>query len=244
MEIDQKTQALQELFWDYENCERCPLSSPEGCRRSNIVFGQGDPDAKVMIIGDYPRMDDEAEAEPFSSRSNSGILLDRILASLGATRDQVWIDQMVMCVPHKNAHEERPPNKDEVAACKDRLYEVIKIVDPRIILLLGATALRLAKKWADPWDKDVAPFREGISSVATAPVKPRLVVEVPGVMGPIRYEARATFHPKFILRLTSQEFNRQGGPNDHMYQSWENAFKYVQMGEYLYTGRVPYRDME
>jgi uracil-DNA glycosylase family 4 len=239
--MDRKREALQALYEDYEDCDRCPLSR-QTCGRTNVVFGSGNPDADVMVISDYPREEDDRSAVPFAPESHAGVMIDRILGETFSTsRDDVWIDHTVMCLPRKDDRSDRPPKRAEIVACQERLHAAINIVDPKVILLLGATPLRMAKKWADPWDKELAAFREGITSIARSALKPRLSVEVQGLMGPVRYEARATFHPKYLLRLTQAENSRPGGDNYHSFKTWETVFGLADMTNYLYRGEAPYR---
>lgn len=235
---------MRNLYERYTACQRCGLCSPTGRDRINVVFGDGNVDAEVMIISDYPRLHDEAQGVPFYEDTAAGSVIDRFLASMQVTREDLWIDHMVMCRPsmEDDPSRNRPPNKEELAACRERLNEVIRIVDPRVIIILGKTALRLTKKWADVSDKDLAAHRDSISKTADVDNPPRLVVEVPGVMIPIRYEARATYHPSFLLRLKEAELTRDNGPYDRFFSLFKHAFRLVDAGNHIYFDkRAPVR---
>ncbi len=241
MNSDEKIEAIREIFDEYEGCRGCGLCNQDGYDRINTVFGQGNVDAEVMIIGDYPREGDEREATPFSETTPSGILLDRYLASMASSRLDVWIDLCVMCRPvNPDDHRvERPPNKEEVAACRSRLNRVIGIIDPKIILLLGRVPLRMAKKYGDVWDKTLTASRDSISKIAREENPPRLVVEVPGALGPVRYEARATFSPYYILRMKESDLRRQNSDNELAWKTWYHTFRHVDVINNIYRGVMP-----
>ena len=197
--------------------------------------------ADVMIIGDYPRLEDEREATPFSETSPPGILLDRYLASMNAARMDVWLDLSVICRPVNPDEPQvsRPPNKDETAACRDRLNKLIWIIDPKIILLLGRIPLRMAKKYGDVWDKTLTASRDSVSKIARNENPPRLVVEVPGAMGTVLYEARATFSPAYILRMKESELRKQNSDNELAWKAWQHVFQSVDTANNIYYGTQP-----
>lgn len=124
------------------DCQRCLL----GASRANIVIDRGSPDAAVMLIGERPGDNEDLRGEPFVGRA--GELLDKMLRAidLDPARD-VIIANVTKCKPEFD----RPPLKDEVDACMPFLERQIKLVKPRVIVLLGAVAL----KWIDPGRGDV-----------------------------------------------------------------------------------------
>lgn len=116
-----------------QGCTQCALRS--GCR--NVVFGDGNPHADLMCIGEGPGGDEDRVGRPFVGRA--GQLLDRILASCGFSRDRhVYIANIVKCRPPGN----RTPTPQERAACRPNLAAQIRLVRPRIVVLLGAAALQ------------------------------------------------------------------------------------------------------
>ena len=120
--------ALREECLD---CRRCGLAST----RTHVVFGVGSTDAEVMLIGEGPGAEEDKQGLPFVGAA--GKLLDQMLDTIGLTREQVYISNIVKCRPPAN----RVPKPDEVAACIGYLEKQIEMVNPKIIVLLGATAL-------------------------------------------------------------------------------------------------------
>lgn len=112
-------------------CRRCGLCQG----RTNVVFGSGNPQAKVMFIGEGPGEQEDLKGEPFVGRS--GQLLDKMLAYVELSRqDNIYIANMVKCRPPQN----RDPTKDEVALCMDWLRSQTRLISPRIIVCLGRVA--------------------------------------------------------------------------------------------------------
>lgn len=124
--------ALETLAEAAAGCRRCGLRA--GCR--GVVFGEGDPYARLMLVGEGPGATEDEMGRPFVGRA--GELLDRILGAAGFRREDVYITNVVMCRPPGN----RVPQDDEIAACIPWLHAKIKAVRPRIIVCLGATATR------------------------------------------------------------------------------------------------------
>jgi DNA polymerase len=124
---------LEELKQKVLSCEKCTLSKT----RNNAVFGNGKPNAEIMLIAEAPGFYEDKSGIVFQGKS--GELLDKILAASGFNRNEhVYISNIVKCRPPNN----RPPNDTEKAACLPYLYQQIELIDPKIIILLGATALK------------------------------------------------------------------------------------------------------
>jgi DNA polymerase len=121
---------LQELEARCLTCRTCGLRS--GCRQ--VVFGEGDPEAAVMFIGEAPGAEEDRQGRPFVGPA--GRLLDRLLAFAGFARGEVYITNIVKCRPPGN----RLPTPQEAAACRPYLLEQIKLIRPKIIVCLGALA--------------------------------------------------------------------------------------------------------
>jgi len=132
------TATLDGLRQTVENCTACPLAET----RTKVVFGVGNPHAKVMLIGEGPGANEDLQGEPFVGRA--GILLDKMLLAAGFSRgDNIYIANMVKCRPPQN----RDPSPEETAACIGYLREQIAIIKPRIIVCLGRVA---AQAMIDP----------------------------------------------------------------------------------------------
>jgi DNA polymerase len=126
-------QELLNLKNQIENCTLCGLSTT----RTNAVFGMGNPVAEIFLIGEGPGYDEDIQGLPFVGRS--GQLLDKILEACGFNRNEhVYIGNIVKCRPPEN----RTPSMSERETCLPYLYRQIQLVDPKIIILLGATALQ------------------------------------------------------------------------------------------------------
>ena len=111
-------------------CGECTACKLAGTRR-NVVFGEGHPDAKLMVIGEGPGEDEDRTGRPFVGRA--GQLLDQILAAVQIPRESIYIGNMVKCRPPGN----RNPEPDEVAACEHWLLDQIRLIRPQIIITLG-----------------------------------------------------------------------------------------------------------
>lgn len=116
-----------------KNCRRCPTLA---CARRNVVFGTGNPRAELMFIGEAPGEDEDAQGEPFVGRA--GQLLTRIIEAMGMQRSEVYIANVLKCRPPEN----RTPLPDEMANCLPYLQQQIEMIRPKVIVALGATALR------------------------------------------------------------------------------------------------------
>ncbi len=126
-------QSVADLGQHCDRCQRCDLAKG----RTHAVVGRGNPQAKIMIIGEGPGQTEDETGLPFVGKA--GQLLERILASVKLDSAQdVYICNIVKCRPPEN----RVPTPDEIAACLPYLLEQIRIVDPKIILLTGATAVK------------------------------------------------------------------------------------------------------
>lgn len=118
---------------DAASCTRCPLAAG----RTQVVFGRGDPSAGLMVVGEGPGAEEDAQGLPFVGRS--GKLLDRLLLEeAGLRRDQVYVANVVKCRPPGN----RDPKPDEVEACSSWLDAQLDLVAPRVVVTLGNFATR------------------------------------------------------------------------------------------------------
>ena len=128
-----KQNQLDKLKEECNNCQKCVL----GTTRNNIVFSDGSAEAKILLIGEAPGADEDATGTPFVGRA--GKLLTKLIEDCGFSRkDDFYICNTVKCRPPEN----RVPTNDEKALCEKYLLEQIKIVNPKVIVLCGATSAK------------------------------------------------------------------------------------------------------
>jgi uracil-DNA glycosylase family 4 len=127
----ERAAALEAIRADIGDCTRCPLAY---AGRHNIVFADGDPNAKLMFVGEGPGADEDATGLPFVGKA--GQLLNNMIAAMGVTREQVYIANIVKCRPPGN----RTPEPVEATTCSQFLLRQIDVVQPQVIVALGATA--------------------------------------------------------------------------------------------------------
>jgi uracil-DNA glycosylase family 4 len=128
---ENRAAALQAIRAEIGDCTRCPLAF-EG--RNMIVFGNGDPNAELLFVGEGPGADEDVQGVPFVGRG--GQLLNNMITAMGLSREQVYVANIVKCRPPKN----RVPEPVEAATCTPFLFQQIGVVRPRLIVALGATA--------------------------------------------------------------------------------------------------------
>jgi len=122
-----------ELRENILQCKKCGLANT----RHHVIFGEGNYQAEIMVIGEAPGKDEDLQGRPFVGLS--GQLLDKILAAYGFTLEEhIFISNIVKCRPPEN----RVPTPQEAAVCMPWLLKQIELVDPKILILLGATALK------------------------------------------------------------------------------------------------------
>ena len=125
-------ESFEELNNSINDCKNCKLCN----NRKNIVFGEGNINADIMIIGEGPGADEDIQGIPFVGKA--GKLMDKAFQGVGIKREEVYIANIVKCRPPNN----RNPEKDEASACREYLESQIKLVNPEIIVLLGSVALK------------------------------------------------------------------------------------------------------
>ncbi|QOV90084.1 uracil-DNA glycosylase [Humisphaera borealis] len=133
---EEKASALALLNEKYViGCQKCPLA---GTRR-NTVFGEGDPNARLMFVGEGPGFTEDQTGRPFVGRA--GQKLDEMIRAMGYARELVYICNVVKCRAFIVAGgKDRPPSPDEVSACMPYLERQIEIVRPRVMVTLGLSA--------------------------------------------------------------------------------------------------------
>ncbi|MDW8167526.1 MAG: uracil-DNA glycosylase [Acidobacteriota bacterium] len=121
---------LDDIRTDVGDCTRCKLHRS----RTTIVFGEGDPRARIMFVGEGPGAEEDAQGRPFVGRA--GQLLNRMIEAMGFRREEVYITNVVMCRPPNN----RTPEPDEIATCEPFLFRKIRVIKPDVVVALGAIA--------------------------------------------------------------------------------------------------------
>ncbi len=158
-----------------QGCRRCKLCEA----RHTIVFGSGNPQADLIVIGEGPGADEDAQGKPFVGRA--GQLLTKMLDAVKLTRDDVYITNAVKCRPPGN----RNPEGDELAACAPFLAAQLGVIQPKVVLALGSVATQALLKTKEPIGK----LRGRVHAYGSAVLVP-------------------TFHPAFLLRNPGQEYKR------------------------------------
>ena len=169
-------QRLAEIRQEIGDCTRCKLHQ----QRTNIVFGVGDPRARLMFIGEGPGADEDARGEPFVGRA--GKKLDEMIAAIGLARADVYIANIVKCRPPKN----RDPERDEIETCSPFLEKQIEAIRPKVIVTLGAPAAKTLLRTRI----GITKLRGEWHSFRGVPVMP-------------------TYHPAYLLRAYTKENRRK-----------------------------------
>lgn len=165
---------------EVRGCTKCEL-----CRgRIQTVFGDGDPDAKLMFVGEGPGETEDRLGKPFVGKA--GDLLEKMIIAMGLTREQVYIANVVKCRPPNN----RTPTPPEVDACSDYLRRQIMTIQPKVIVTLGGPATKLLLQTS-----------QGITAVRGT--WHTLTGGLLGNLPPI--PVMPTFHPAYVLRQYTKE---------------------------------------
>lgn len=158
---------LDEIRNIVNSCNKCILCK----NRTKTVFGVGNPNADIMFIGEGPGADEDIEGEPFVGKA--GKLMNQAFLGVGIKRENIYIANIVKCRPPNN----RTPLKEEANACLDYLRNQVVVIKPKIIVLLGNTAL-----------KNILGEEYGITSSRGKWIEKRGIKYMP------------TFHPAALLR--------------------------------------------
>ncbi|MBK5274486.1 MAG: uracil-DNA glycosylase [Desulfuromonadales bacterium] len=160
-------ETLENIRRNLGDCQRCKL----GRTRKNLVFGVGNPNARLVFVGEGPGADEDEKGEPFVG--DAGRMLNRIITAMGITREEVYICNVVKCRPPGN----RNPEADEIESCSPFLMRQLKSIKPEVIVALGKFAAQTLLETREPISKLRGRFRNfhGI------PLMP-------------------TYHPSYLLR--------------------------------------------
>ena len=185
------SQKLNEIENACRSCKKCSLCNS----RTNIVFGDGVPNEKIMLIGEAPGFNEDQQGKPFVGRS--GKLLDDILASVGFFRNKnIYICNTVKCRPPEN----RNPLPEEKIACRGFLDKQLELLKPKIIILCGAVAVNSMLDTKLGITKIRGQWFDGIYGAKMMPI----------------------FHPSYLLRNPSRTV---GSPKWLMWQDIQEIRK-------------------
>ena len=173
---DDKFKALKLLKKSIEDVKNCDLKK----QASKIVFSDGNPKSKIMLIGEAPGANEDAEGLPFVGRA--GILLDKMLAAINLDRKKVYISNIVNYRPPEN----RKPTDEEIKRYLPFITKHIEIINPKILVLLGSTAMNALI------GKDVV-----ISKMRGKWIEKKF--------GDCKTSVIVTFHPAFLMRQPAQK---------------------------------------
>ena len=165
--IESRDPSLDAIREDIGDCRRCKLHE----HRKTIVFGEGNPHAKLVFVGEGPGADEDASGRPFVGRA--GQLLDKIIVAIGLKREDVYIANIVKCRPPGN----RTPERDEVDTCEPFLLRQLAFIRPEVIVALGSPAFQCLLRTREPITRARGEWREW-NGIQVMP----------------------TFHPAFLLR--------------------------------------------
>src|SRR4029079_16219190 len=133
LDASERADALDAVAAEAAGCVRCPLADG----RTAVVFGEGDPDAELALVGEAPGFHEDREGTPFAGRARE--LLERLLGCVGLSLDEVYLATVLKCRPPGN----RDPLPEESAACEPYLYRQLDLVQPRVVATLGSFATAL-----------------------------------------------------------------------------------------------------
>lgn len=170
--LPRSTETLEDIWRDIGDCTRCGLCSG----RTQVVNTHGNPQARLMFVGEAPGADEDAQGKPFVGRA--GQLLTKMIEAMGMKREEVIIGNVNRCRPPGN----RQPTLEEAAICRPFLFREIAAVRPDVIVVMGNTALR-----------NLLEIKAGISSVRGK------FQDYQGI------KVMPTFHPAYLLRDPSKK---------------------------------------
>ena|SRR5208337_2131961 len=162
-------ETLEQIRADLGDCQRCKLAGG----RKTIVFGEGNPHAELVFIGEGPGADEDEQGRPFVGRA--GQLLNRMIQMIDMKREEVYICNIVKCRPPGN----RTPEKDEIETCSPFLFRQLEAMKPRLICCLGAPAVRTVLGIKEGITKIHGQFYDFATSKALATVHPAYVLRSP-----------------------------------------------------------------
>ena len=179
---DEAAKELEQIAQEVRNCQKCKL----GSLRTNAVPGQGNPQARIVFVGEGPGADEDAQGLAFVGRA--GQLLTKIIEACGLKREDVFICNILKCRPPDN----RDPVADEIVSCLPYLQRQLEIINPDVIVALGAHAARTLLDTNKSIGQLRGQFHEYLMGIDRAPIK-----------------LMATYHPAYLLRSYSPDNRRK-----------------------------------
>ena len=173
---------LEQIADEVSQCRKCPL----GSLRTNAVPGEGSPNARIMFVGEGPGADEDAQGRPFVGRA--GQLLDKVIEACGLKRSDVFICNILKCRPPEN----RDPRPEEIISCLPYLQRQIEIINPEVIVALGAHAARTLLNTNKSIGQLRGQFHEYYAGLGRPPIK-----------------LMATYHTAYLLRNYSEDNRRR-----------------------------------
>jgi uracil-DNA glycosylase family 4 len=173
---------LEKIAEETRQCRKCDL----GSLRTNAVPGEGNPKARIALVGEGPGADEDAQGRPFVGRA--GQLLDRIIEACGLKRSDIFICNVLKCRPPDN----RDPRPEEIIACFPYLQRQIEIIEPEIIIAMGAHAARTLLNTNRSIGQLRGQFHEYYAGLGRPPIK-----------------VMPTYHTAYLLRNYSQDNRRR-----------------------------------
>jgi DNA polymerase len=169
---------LEKVADEARRCRKCDL----GLLRTNAVPGEGNSKARIVLVGEGPGADEDAQGRPFVGRA--GQLLDRIIEACGLNRSDIFICNVLKCRPPDN----RDPRPEEIKACLPYLQRQIEIIEPEIIIAMGAHAARTLLNTNRPIGQLRGQFHEYYAGLGRPSIK-----------------VMPTYHTAYLLRNYSQD---------------------------------------
>lgn len=216
--------SLAALQQEWQHCDRCKLCE----ERTKVVFGDGNPNADILVIGEAPGATEDRTGMPF--QGDAGEVLNQIINALKLDRDDdLYVTNVVGCRPTVEAEndrtgekylENRAPSKDERDACRERLMEIIYQVDPYLIIATGKVA-------AQALLGRVSKMKAMRGQVFT--------MTMPGRHTDVRYPVMVTYHSSYLLRIHDHR------PEGVWGQTLRDFLKAAEIVDYL---RLAYRGIE
>jgi DNA polymerase len=173
---------LDKIAEETRQCRKCDL----GSLRTNAVPGEGNPKARIVLVGEGPGADEDAQGRPFVGRA--GQLLDKIIEACGLKRNDIFICNVLKCRPPDN----RDPRSEEIISCLPYLQRQIEIIEPEIIIAMGAHAARTLLNTNKPIGQLRGQFHEYYAGLGRPPIK-----------------VMPTYHTAYLLRNYSPDNRRR-----------------------------------
>ena len=180
--IKEKQQQLDQIAQQVGQCHKCDLAKT----RLKVVPGQGNPNARLVFVGEAPGASEDEQGLPFVGRA--GKLLTDIIKAMGLSRQEVFICNILKCRPPNN----RDPQKEEIINCEGYLHEQLRVIEPEIIVALGAHAAKTLLQVTTPIGQLRGKFYDYVPGLGTEPIK-----------------LLATYHPAYLLRNYSPDNRRR-----------------------------------